>query len=85
MPQNFREREYVNSIEGEDSPTPFQIFRSPPEPGNIVKSPQELVKKLESLEENQPSRPQYEQENTPDSLWGLAKKMLNPPMEPPED
>jgi FMN phosphatase YigB (HAD superfamily) len=84
-PQNFREREYVSSIEGEESPNPFQIFRTPPVPGNMVKSPQELVKKLESLEENQPSISQYEQENSPDSLWDLAKKILNPPMEPPED
>jgi phosphoglycolate phosphatase-like HAD superfamily hydrolase len=84
-PQSFREREYVSSIEGEDVTNPFQIFRNPPEPANMIKSPQELVKKLESLEENQPSKPQYEQENTPDSLWDLAKKILNPPLEPPED
>jgi hypothetical protein len=88
-PQNIMEREYVNAIEGKSgggpmqllTGGPFQILKSPAEVNDSIKTPQDLVKRIEELEENRPNTPQYQDNEKEMNIWDIAKKILNPPMD----
>jgi phosphoglycolate phosphatase-like HAD superfamily hydrolase len=81
-PQNIMERQYVSAIEEKSPAGPLDFLRKPFEPGLSVKNPDQLVKRIQDLEENRPTIPEYQKIEDKTNMWDIAKKILNPPIEP---
>lgn len=81
-PQNIMEREYVSAIEEKLPASPLNFLRKSFDPDLSVKNPEQLVKRIEDLEENRPTIPEYQNKVATNNIWDIAKKILNPPIEP---
>jgi phosphoglycolate phosphatase-like HAD superfamily hydrolase len=77
-PQNNTERLYVESIERESTTGPMNLLSKAFNSDSAVKNPEQLIKRIEDMEESRPTTPQYQKEESKISIWDIAKKILNP-------
>ena len=77
-PQNIMERQYVEAIDKESSTGPLNFLSKAFESDVTVKNPEQLIKRIENMEESRPTTPQFQKKEKTISIWDIAKKLLNP-------